>query len=97
MQTQSIYSQLGTAMTHSVARKKFAIAAHDENDREVKKIHLQLDAIAKVLLDNHGVKVTYMNNSIIFSDSTAGQGKRVNVLICTHAPNELVHCRFPML
>ena len=40
-----------------------------------KKLNLELDAIAKVLMDKHGIKVEYRNNRIFFTESAAG-GKR---------------------
>ena len=74
MQAECVYSKLGSAMTSSAARNKFGWG-HDENDEGIKKLDLELDAIAKVLMDKHGVKVEYKNNRILFADSAAG-GKR---------------------
>ena len=37
-----------------------------------KKLNLELDAIAKVLMDKHGIKVEYRNNHIFFTESAAG-------------------------
>ena len=50
---------------------------HDDNHEEhEKKLNIELDAIAKVLMNNHGIKVEYRNNCIFFTDSAVGEKRK---------------------
>lgn len=75
MQAECVYSKLGSAMASSAAGNKFGWG-HDENNTGIQNLDLELDAIAKVLMDNHSVKVSYKNNCILFADSAAGEKRK---------------------
>ena len=75
MQAKCVYSRLGSARALSAAGNKFGYG-HDPSDPTIQKLDLELDAIAKVLMDNHSVKVSYKNNCILFADSAAGEKRK---------------------
>jgi hypothetical protein len=75
MRAECVYKELGSAMTNSAAGNKFAWG-HDENDEGIKKLDLELDAIAKVLMDKHDIKVGYKDNCILFEGIPAVGTKR---------------------
>ena len=74
VKAESMYSELGSAMTNSAAGNKFGYG-FNRKDPNIVRLNSELDAMAKVLMDDHGIKVEYKNNRILFTESAAG-GKR---------------------
>jgi hypothetical protein len=74
VKAESTYKELGSAMINSAARNKFG-GGFNKKDPNILRLDSELDAMAKVLMDDHGIKVEYENNCILFTECAAG-GKR---------------------
>jgi hypothetical protein len=52
---------------------------HEDDEEYEIKLNIELDAIAKVLMDNHGIKVEYRNNRIFFTESAVGEKRKLHI------------------